>query len=171
MASPRPKTFRSLILGLTLGVVAPAALIWLGLGVWADQHYRKYVPEQVPILRLTSHRSEGWYTGCGGAIFSMRPQDSARLHRDGLSAFEDRMIGRGYAANARRPVVWTRWRETEARTNLGDGPHPGLTCLRSPMQDRIVEALMRPGSFTAGSDDRQLIVIPDLNVVVFLFYD
>jgi len=170
MASPLPKTFRSLILGLTLGVVAPVALIWLGLWVWADQHYRKYVPEQVPILRLTSHRSEGWHTGCGGAIFSMRPQDSARLRREGPSAFEDGMVGRGFT-HARRPVVWTRWRETETRTTLGDGPHPGLICLRSPMQDRIVEALMRPGSFTAVSNDRQLIVIPDLNLIVFLFYD
>ncbi|RZJ44097.1 MAG: hypothetical protein EON87_10680 [Brevundimonas sp.] len=163
--------FRNIAVGMALGVVMPAGLIWLGSWFWANQHYRKYIPEQVPILTMTANRSEGWVSACGGATFSMRSDDSARLRREGLSAFEGRTVGRGYVYNARRPVVWTQWRETTTRTSLGDGPHPGLLCLRSPLQARIIDALMRPGSYTAWSDGSQLIVIPDLNLVVFLFYD
>jgi hypothetical protein len=170
MVWPIPKTFRSLALGLALGVLIPVAVIGFGLRLYVDHHYRRYIPEQVPITSLKAERSEGWFSGCGGAIFSMQPEEAARLRREGLSAFEGRMVGRGFT-HARRPVVWSDWRATTTRTSLGDGPHPGLICLRSPMQDQIVEALMRPGSYTAWSDGAQLVVIPDLNVVVFLFYD
>ncbi len=171
MASPSSKTFRNIGAGMALAVLIPAVLIWFGLWFWADQHYRKYVPEQVPILIMTSQRSEGWYSACGGAIFSMLPSDSARLRREGLAAFEGDTVGRGYVHKPRRSEIWTHWQETTTRTDLGDGAHPGLYCLRSPIQDRIVDALMRPGSYTAWSIDRQLIVIPDLNIVVFLFND
>lgn len=171
MALRFSKTFRDIGVGMALGVLIPAGLIWFGLWFWADQHYRKYIPEQVPILIMTSQRSEGWYSACGGAIFSMSPAESARLRREGLAAFEGGTVGRGYVHTRRRSATWAPWQETTTRADLGEGPRLGLSCLRSPLQDRIVDALMRPGSYTTWGVDRQLIVIPDLNIVVFLFDD
>lgn len=156
---------------LLLALGSPVALIWLLLWLWGDQHYRRALPQDVPVLAMVS-ATNGFTCGGGGAVFALTPWDSARIRRDGVAALGKPGVGRGYRFNARKGVYydWSPWKPTPVEFS-SDGVWPGLACLDSPLQARIIDALKRPGAWVSGSRAGQLMVIPDLNIVVFTFFD
>lgn len=154
-----------------IGFGAAVASIWLLLWLWGDQHYRRALPEDVPVLGMVS-ATNGFRCGGGGAIFAMTPGAGARIRRDGVAALGKPGVGRGYRFHARKAVYydWSSWKPTPVGFS-SDGVWPGLACLESPLQTQIIAALEQPGAWVSGSRAGQLTVIPDLNIVVFTFFD
>lgn len=156
---------------LIVGVIAPMVAIWLLLWLWGDRHYRRAIPEDVPVLAMLS-ATNGFTCGGGGAIFALRPGSGDRIKREGVAALGQPGVGRGYAPNTRKGVyyTWSPWTPTPIAFPV-DGFWPGLNCLEAPQKDQIIEALAQPGSWVSYSRAGELMVIPSLNLAVFTFFD
>lgn len=114
-------------------------------------------------------------SGCGAAIFHLRPETARRIAQDGLSFFdgapEDALEPRG----ARGGPRYSAWRETPAPANwFGDGRLSTLFACASfgeTFTRDIVAEAKSPGSYFTSRGNTELLVLPAQNMVVFTYFD
>jgi hypothetical protein len=152
-----------------LFVIAYAA--WFGFEYY---WYRGFIPEKIGVTFPVSISGEtGFREGCGAAIFLLNGSTVDAIRRDGASFFED-------ATHSRKSNdyyhTYQPWIETPAPNSTSDDFLSGLSCSRSiinsiiPTNKWIYEAARKKGSYYSTKHESEILVIPSLKLVVFIYF-
>ena len=142
-------------------------LFWLlavGIFVADDWHYRSYIPDSIAIGKTRYSNSDllGLTEGCGVHVYQLLPRTKTKISNQGLSFFTDNPDQMGNLhwqttprADWQRPENWVY----------------ELQCIRSPVPGNLMKLIMEgarnPGGYYAATPERQWMVLPAQNLVVF----
>ncbi|TFW03156.1 hypothetical protein E4K72_12835 [Oxalobacteraceae bacterium OM1] len=149
-------------------VLVLVGTIWIVWRFVLASHYAGMVPAELEIADTVAvHEDFTPFSteGCGVAVFRMSQALKTRLAADGIAALKNATQARGnegpyyrYSAWAKTPVppVWVSEGSWIMCPDIGRGLHR-----------RIVDAARKGGAFFATLPEGELIVIPELELIVF----
>jgi hypothetical protein len=154
------KPFIAIALGLALS----------GCGFVNEVWYAGFVPDKIKITKSIAVEGEDGLTeGCGVAAFEIDAGTIARIRIEGLAFFDDARQG-----HRDDKPTYGPWQATSSKhiTDIEGGG--GFLCVRDTLPKSLLrtieQATEKPGSFYAVRHEAMLLVIPDAQMVVFLYY-
>ena len=132
--------------------------------------YKNAIPEKIEIESVIFHDGiSDFREGCGMAIFKISKKSISDMQKGGLAYFENATIGR----NGDDYNAYKKWKRTLFIDRDNDRIFRGVHCVKEsdlPLVWRQIEkeAIGNGSFFTTGSE-QDLLVIPNLGVIVFSF--
>ena len=132
--------------------------------------YKNAIPEKIEIESVIFHDGiSDFREGCGMAIFKISKKSISDMQKGGLAYFENATIGR----NGDDYNSYKKWKRTLFIDSHNDRIFRGVHCVKEsdlPLVWRQIEkeAIGNGSFFTTGSE-QDLLVIPNLGVIVFSF--
>lgn len=128
--------------------------------------YRQAIPPQFESLEVLHHDEvSGFREGCGYAIFRLSDKDLARLRSHGLTYLETARLGRdGKQYNQYKP-----WSATPAPRD--EHLFRGVSCINEPPEllNQAQSAAYKEGAFFTTGDEKDLVVVPALGILIYSF--
>lgn len=146
------------------------AIAWMSWRLILTSHYSGMVPVELEIVDIVAvHEDFTPYStkGCGVAVFQMSQATKARLVSQGITALKNATQAREsegplyrYSEWATTPIppAWVREGSWMMCPDIGRGLHR-----------IIVDVARKEGSFFATLPEGELVVIPELELIVFSF--
>ena len=148
-------------------IVGTLLTLWVfGCGIFLadDWHYRSYIPDNIAIGKTRFSNSDllGVTEGCGVHVYQLLPRTKSKITTQGLSFFTD---ASGQMGNLNwQPTPRTDWQRSENWVYE-------LQCIRSPVPGNLMKLIMEgartPGGYYAATPERQWMILPKQNLVVF----
>ena len=141
------------------------------------RYYQGVIPEKIEINgRLFIDMEQDFFMGgCGIAVFALSDKTTQEIKSSGIAFLENARIGKGHRILLDDNYVeYEDWKETPNAAELSDGLPVAFSCaseIDEEWRRDVLMALSRSGSFyTRAQHGGGLIVIPDMKIVVFTFY-
>ena len=152
-----------------------AALVFGGFILflnWERAHFRKILPEEIETAgTLLISGETGLREGCGTAIFRLSKATLKSIEDHGLSFFDRALKSRGHSDRYHTFEPWNKTPLPSAWVRDG-GLWGGLYCaeLTSPLVQKLRTAGKSKGGFYTTKPEGELVVFPDLGIVVFTYW-
>lgn len=156
---------------LRLTSCACALLVLILLSMKGCSHvqlelYRQAIPPQFELVEALHHDEiVGFREGCGYAIFRLSEDNLVRIRRQGLAYFDAAQLGRdGKPYHQYQP-----WQATP--TNEHKQLFRGQSCAgeASELLEQAQRAVGRDGVFFTTGHEQDLVVIPDLGLIIYSY--
>ncbi len=140
---------------------------------YEKEFYRELIPPQIKTSgTLVIDGEFHLFSGCGVASFWLNDETIEEIKQKGISFFEN-------ATKAKRRkdgVFYEKWEPTPMpKETFSDGTWPAFQCtgsLSNRWKDRIYYAAQEPGSYyTSELGVSQLLVLPNLGIVILIYYN
>jgi hypothetical protein len=155
-----------------LVVLVTYSLAYIVFQTWETNFHKQKIPESLEVQH-TVLVSTGFYRGCGLAIFGISSDSVRRVRasvRDGLTSAT---IPRGQSVEE---APYSAWKETPFTTPIykevtSSERWINGACAEVPseLNQKITQALVRSGSFYALRSHAELLVIPEMELVIFSY--
>lgn len=156
------------------GSLAVSTLIgWLAFNIWQTKWYTDALPAQLETQGFAQVTSNPGLLGLlvpfsregfGTVIFQMTDQTRDEIKKHGISYLADARQGRGHPGN--RYYSYAEWQ----RTPPGKIGLFGAENFMDQHQVQMIRtAIDKPGGFHTHKDEANLIVLPDLGLIIFTY--
>jgi hypothetical protein len=153
---------------ITISLLCTA--LWMLWRLMLTSHYVGMVPVDLEIIDTVAvHEDFTPYSteGCGVAVFRMSHALKARLASQGITALKNSTQARD---NEGPQYRYSQWATTPVPpTWVREGSWMMCPDIGRRLHQRIVDAARKDGSFFATLPEGELVVIPELELIVFSF--
>ena len=131
------------------------------------RRYEAALPPALDVTDLIYYSEEGPNENCGAAIFKLSPTTVAQIKGQGLAYFDKANWGRGIQSDQ----MYRAWRSTPKIDSSEERALRGFGCLSRPPEvwSSILQATQNQGAFFALGSGYDLLVLPELRLVVLSF--
>lgn len=175
---------------LAAGYSLLAASLFNPLAAWATHFYGQTVPEEIEVTSLVAYGSDVGpgdlliavvapirREGCGGFAFRLSDQAALEIETQGIARLASAHVGRGYKGDRLEYFYsYAPWQQTPVpKSWLGDGIWAtSMGCFREGARDfdaaAIYQAVSAPGAYFTTGREKQMLVIPQLRLVVVTYF-
>lgn len=146
------------------------ATVWIAWRLILTSHYAGMVPAELEIVDTVAvHEDFTPYSteGCGVAVFRMSRTLKAKLVAQGVTALENAVQAR---ENEGPRYRYSKWSTTPVPPVwVREGSWMMCPDIGSRLHRRIVDAARKEGAFFATLPEGELVVIPELELIVFSY--